>query len=62
MKQDENYKYTIESAVLPKNSPLTATWNKYIQRMFDHGILLRYENVYIFNRGKCFDFLKKWNN
>ena len=39
------------SLTLPKNSPLTPGVAKFGRRMFDHGIIQKFERPYYFSRG-----------
>ena len=45
------YQYFPLCIILPKNSPSTPTFNKYIQRMFDHGIIMKLEQKFYLSRG-----------
>ena len=40
------------SPILPKNNPMSPAMAKYAGRMFDHGVIQKFERAYYFSRGK----------
>ena len=45
------YQYYLKSLVLQRNDVLAPTYNKFMSRMFDHGIIMKHQNDFLLSRG-----------
>ena len=54
----EVYQYYLKSLILQRNDVLTPTFNKFMLRMFDHGIIMKAQNDLLLSRGNNNDKIR----